>query len=247
MRAFLLTVFILAAAPALAQEKLVGTNIDVRTVLDFKVSDAAVQKLLPPGWEVNPETFGPSAGANLRVAFVDNLATYDATGKPTPTIRNLIFGIPVKRVGVPGALMLFALLSPSDGGSYGASMKSTNVVERKVRHEPGSPTTVEELWEFKAENGHVVSLQAHYVRGVATRSKSEIRNYSQSKPEFFRIYRSEQGVDVVRGADSGAERLKKFTFRASGEKFSPLFDGTEQLISLSSVLWYQREVYQAGP
>ena len=247
MRAFLLTVLILGAAPALAQEKFDGTNVDVRTVLDFKVSDAAVQKLLPPGWEVNPATSGPSAGANLRVAFVDSLAAYDAQGKPTPPIRNLIFGIPAKKVGVPGALMLFVLLSPGDGGSYGVSMKSTNVVEHKIRHEPGVPTTVEESWEFKAENGHLVSLQIHYVRGVATRSKSEIRNYSQSKPEYFRIYRSDQGVDIVRGTDSGTERLKKYTFKASGEKLSSLFDGTEQLVSLTSLPWYQREIYVAGP
>jgi hypothetical protein len=39
----------LLAGPALAQDKLVGTNMDVRTILNFKVADAAIQKLLPPG------------------------------------------------------------------------------------------------------------------------------------------------------------------------------------------------------
>ncbi|MEA2970956.1 MAG: hypothetical protein QOE78_4217, partial [Alphaproteobacteria bacterium] len=51
MRAFLLSLLWLLAGPALAQEKLVGTNMDVRTILDFKVADAAIQKLLPPGFE----------------------------------------------------------------------------------------------------------------------------------------------------------------------------------------------------
>ncbi len=63
MRAFLLSLLWLLAGPALAQEKLVGTNMDVRTILDFKVADAAIQKLLPPGfwrgdrdgrWRVHP-------------------------------------------------------------------------------------------------------------------------------------------------------------------------------------------------
>jgi len=49
MRAFLLSLLWLLAGPALAQEKLVGTNMDVRTILNFKVADAAIQKLLPPG------------------------------------------------------------------------------------------------------------------------------------------------------------------------------------------------------
>ena len=86
MRAFLLSLLMLLAGPALAQEKLVGTNMDVRTILNFKVADAVIQKLLPPGWEVNSATSGPSAGANLRVTFVDQMAAHDATGKPTQPV-----------------------------------------------------------------------------------------------------------------------------------------------------------------
>ena len=114
MRAFLLSLLWLLAGPALAQEKLVGTNMDVRTILNFKVPDAAVQKLLPPGFEANPATSGPSAGANLRVTFVDQMAAHDAAGKPTPPVRNLIFGIPVRKPGSEsGGLMIFAGLSPA--------------------------------------------------------------------------------------------------------------------------------------
>jgi hypothetical protein len=58
--------------------------------------------------------------------------------------------------------------------------------------------------------------------------------------------RFEQGADVVRGAGTGPERLQKFTFKATGEKLSPLFDGTEQLINMTSVPWYQREIYLPG-
>jgi hypothetical protein len=215
MRAFLLSLLWLLAGPALAQEKLVGTNMDVRTILNFKVADAAIQKLLPPGWEANPATSGPSAGANLRVTFVDQM-------------------------------VIFAGLSPAAGGPYGASLKATNVVERKVRHEPGGNSIVDESWEYKADDGSSTTLQIQYVRGVAAREKGELRVYSQSKPEFFRIYRFEQGVDVVRGAGTGPERLQKVTFKAAGEKLSPLFDGTEQLISMTSVPWYQREIYLPG-
>ena len=51
---------------------------------------------------------------------------------------------------------------------------------------------------------------------------------------------------MVRGAGTGPERLQKVTFKAAGEKLSPLFDGTEQLISMTSVPWYQREIYLPG-
>ena len=44
MRALLLGFTLLAATPALAAEKYVGSNVDVRTVLAFKVADAAVRR-----------------------------------------------------------------------------------------------------------------------------------------------------------------------------------------------------------
>ena len=247
MRAFLLSLLWLLAGPALAQEKLVGTNMDVRTILNFKVADAAIQKLLPPGWEANPATSGPSAGANLRVTFVDQLAAHDAAGKPTPPVRNLIFGIPVRKPGSEGGgLMIFAGLSPAAGGPYGASLKATNVVERKVRHEPGGNSIVDEFLGVQGGR-RFLDHAANPIRArVAAREKGELRVYSQSKPEFFRIYRFEQGVDVVRGAGTGPERLQKVTFKAAGEKLSPPFDGTEQLISMTSVPWYQREIYLPG-
>jgi hypothetical protein len=245
MRALVLAALALAGSPALAQEKLVGTNMDVRTVLHFKVSDAAIQKLLPPGWEVNPGT-GPAAGANVRVTFVDQMAAADATGKAQAPVRNLIFGIPAKRAGETGGLMIFAGLSPGAGGPYGASMKAVNAVERKITHTPGAPSMIDESWDYKGDNGHTTSLQIQYIRGAAERNKSELRVYAQPKPEFFRIYRFEQGVDLVLAADGNAERLKKVTFKASGEKLSPLFDGSEKLISVISVPWYQREIYLPG-
>ena|SRR6516162_8563708 len=43
-----------AANGALASEKLVATDASVRTILAFKVPDAAALKLLPEGWQVSP-------------------------------------------------------------------------------------------------------------------------------------------------------------------------------------------------
>src|SRR5262249_38078514 len=99
MRATVLSLVFLAAAPALAQEKFVSSNMDVRTILSFKVSDAAVVKLLPAGWEIDSPKSGPSKGANVRVTFIDQMANWDATGKATPPGRNLVFGLLAKKRG----------------------------------------------------------------------------------------------------------------------------------------------------
>ena len=54
------------AKGALAAEKLFATDASVRTILSFKVPEAAAQKLLPEGWQVSPPTTGPSRDANLK-------------------------------------------------------------------------------------------------------------------------------------------------------------------------------------
>src|SRR5215813_1575340 len=68
---------------AAAEEKLVGTYGEVRTVLAFKASPAAVQKLLPEGWEPAPIAAGPSKDANLNVVFIDGPAAIGAGSQPS--------------------------------------------------------------------------------------------------------------------------------------------------------------------
>jgi hypothetical protein len=52
MRIVLTALLVFAACPAIAQikEKASTTDVSPRTVLGFKVSDAAVQRLLPAGF-----------------------------------------------------------------------------------------------------------------------------------------------------------------------------------------------------
>src|SRR4051794_32450507 len=87
----------LLAAPAIAQEKFAGTSTDVRTILNFKVSTLALQKLLPAGWELKTVGSGPLAGTNLKVTFADQLIGTDGAGKQTTPIQYVIFSVPVKR------------------------------------------------------------------------------------------------------------------------------------------------------
>ncbi len=63
MRALLFGLLLLAAGPAVAAEKYVGGNVDVRTTLAFKASDAAVGKFLPEGWDLDVVSSGPAKDA----------------------------------------------------------------------------------------------------------------------------------------------------------------------------------------
>jgi hypothetical protein len=246
MRALLLGFILLAAEPALAAEKYVGSNVDVRTILAFKVADAAVQKFLPQGWEPDVTTAGPAKDVNLRVTFIDRIVNQDAEGKALDPVRITTLTIPAKIKGseTRGTMLFRAYVTSASAvpGPYGISVHASANMERKVRIDPAGTTTVEESWEFQSQDGDSIQLQIQYVRGASTPAdKAEAKLYSAAKPEFYRIYRSEQSTDVVRSA--GADRVQKVLFKASGPKLAPLFDGSEQLIGVTSNPWYTRQTF----
>jgi len=248
MRAFVLGFLLLAAGPALAAEKHVGGNVDMRTTLAFKAPDAGVRKLLPEGWDLDVADSGPAKDINLRLTFIDRLTAQDAEGKALDPVRVTTLSIPAKKTGseIRGT-MLFRIYSSSAGGvpgPYGVSVQASTNVERTVRMDTAGTTTVEESWEVRSQDGDSIQLQMQYVRGTMTTGKAEQMMYSAAKPGFYRIYRSEQAADVVRGP--GTDRVQKITFKASGPKLAPLFDGSELLIGVTSVPWYARQTYLPG-
>src|SRR5712692_7965018 len=99
MRSVLTALLVLAASPAIAQdkEKISTTDLSVRTVLSFKVADAVVQKLLPAGFEVNSPTAGPAKGSNLNMTLIDYLMVQDPEGKPLPPRTTVAMSIPAKK------------------------------------------------------------------------------------------------------------------------------------------------------
>jgi hypothetical protein len=239
---------LLAATPAVAAEKHVGGNTDGRTILAFKAPDATVKKLLPAGWEPDVATSGPAKDVNLRLTFIERYIGHTAEGKPIEPVRNIALGIPARKTGAEtrGTMQLIVYSSSASGipGPYGVSVHASVTMEKRHRIDPAGTTTVEESWEFQSKDGDALVLQIQYVRGAAAYSKSENLIYSAAKPDFYRIYRSEQVADVLRGP--GVDRVQKFTFKASGLKLLPLFDGKEELISITSVPWYARQTYLPG-
>ena len=59
------------------------------------------------------------------------------------------------------------------------------------------------------------SCRCSMSRGPSTPDKAEAKLYSAAKPEFYRIYRSEQSTDVVRGPGSRPGSGRKSLLKAS--------------------------------
>jgi hypothetical protein len=100
-----------------------------------------------------------------------------------------------------------------------------------------------ERWELQDSNGGVIECRIEYQRGVPSRARAEVRLHSAADPTFFRIYRPDIGADVVKSGPAGIDRLRSYQFRVTMSELQPLFDGTEQFVSVAVLPWYVREVF----
>ncbi len=78
---------------------------------------------------------------------------------------------------------------------------------------------------------------------MPVRAKVESKVYSAVEPTFFRLYRIEQGVDVVKSAVTGTDRVRGYQFNSTLGAFAKLFDGSEKLVSITTIPWYLRHVF----
>jgi hypothetical protein len=247
MGAAALSLIAAAAYPASAQEKLVGTYGEVRTVLSFKVSDAALEKFVPAGWQSSPVSSGPSSGANVNLVLVDMMTVQGPDSKPEAPLRVAALVFPAKKIGTEAAVpMVFAGFSSDASyvpGAYGNFELAKATVVHNTRTDPDGKSSADESWVFNADGNAGISVQLQFVRAPTARSKLETRVYSAKMPDFYRIYRIEQALDVVRSSETGVDRVQKVAFKVSGSNLAPLFDGSEKLVSITSIPWYTRQVF----
>ena len=51
-------------------------------------------------------------------------------------------------------------------------------------------------------------------------------------------------LDIMRNATiTVPDKVKEFQYKASGGKLSSLFDGTERVLSIDAIAWYNRAIY----
>jgi hypothetical protein len=242
-------IILLLARPAFAGEtyRLDGSTLDVRTVLSFKVADSAVQKMLPDGWQIEPPSAGPSKGSNLSVVLIDQILAQDAEGKPVDAVRGVVLLVPAKKQGMEKAapMVIGGLVSPASyiPGPYSNFVYANAALDRKIHGDPAGGTSVDESWSFATDRGDSLEVQVQYTRGATVRANVELPVYSGAKPDFYRLYRFEQATDVVRSIATGTDHARKVSFKAFGRQLTPLFDGSEQLISVTVIPWYSRQIF----
>src|SRR5258708_31483596 len=136
-------------SPAIAQEteKLFASDVVVRTMLGCKVRDAAVQKTLAAGWEINAPETGPDKGANLIIYMPDLQMIKDPQGKPLPTRPSVALIVPAKKSGSALAAFMVTggfVTQANTPGPYGNFSPAKVTVDRRSQSDGDGKTVVDE-------------------------------------------------------------------------------------------------------
>ena len=228
---------VLSAATA---ETPVGSNVDTRVVVALQVRPEALPQWVAAPWQVNPVAAGPSKGANLSVVFVDQHLVQDADGKPVAAGVNRIMAltVPGKHSGTGATASVVARIYSSEPsyvpGPYKNGVPATIRRERTLRGSSTEPQSGREIWTINAAGG-AAELQFDYQGGLPSRSQSESKVYSGVEPTFFRIYRVDQGTDVVKSVPEGIDRVQNFRLSIGIPELAKLFDGSERVVSVTVI------------
>ena len=230
-------------------ETFVEQNAEFRMQLDFVVPDAALRKFLPAGWEPNIATQGPAKDCNLRLIFIDRVDITDEKGQATGSSGLVYLAIPVKQSGTSnnGQMIIAGLTTdakdvPGPFGNY--QLATTHKFDRAVVGGSGKDTLMEENWEFVSASGERLEVHLKYQRAAARKLTQEVKFFNPTNPASYQIFKVDSGIDIMRNATVPVkDRVKEFSYKASGGRLGPLFDGTEKVVSIDSFHWYNRGVY----
>jgi len=189
---------------------------------------------------------GPAKGSNAGIALIDYQMAQDPEGKPLPARPVIAVNMPAKisASGEAVSVVLAGFVAQAAvPGPYFVFGPAKIKVDRRSDTDAEGKSIIDEVWEVNAGDGSALQIGLQFTRGALARGKAEAKIHSAAKPEFYRIYRFEQAADLVKSTATGVDRVSKLSFKAAGPKLTSVFDGSEQLISITSIPFYSRSIY----
>jgi hypothetical protein len=227
-------------------QTLLEQSAEARMQLDFHVPDAALKAMLPADAEPAIATAGAAKDANLRMIFIDRINVTAPDGAPTGSGQMVYLAIPIKQPGnVVAQMLIHGITSdPKEApGPFGVyQLATTHHMERATTADTTAQT--KEQWEFTAASGEHMELRLQYSRGVGRKASNETKFFSSVNPGFYQIFKVDQNLDIMRNATiTVPDKVKEFQYKASGGKLAALFDGSERVLSIDCLSWYNRAIY----
>jgi hypothetical protein len=204
---------------------------------------------LPDGWQPFVATSGPAKDCNVRLIFVDRVDINSPDGAPGGTEQMAYFASPIKKAGsnvMDGQMVIDGITANAKNapGPFKVYQPATSYrVERSTHATTGGPIENEDTWEFTGSDGEHLALHLIYERGVARKLTAETKFFSAADPKSYQIWKIDQGLDIMRNATVPVkDHVKTLQFRASGGRVAKLFDGSERVLSVDALHWYNRAV-----
>jgi hypothetical protein len=243
--------FLMALAPCARAETMVEFSSETRFQLDLHVPDAALTAFLPAGWTPNIAAQGAAKDANLRAVFIDRVTINGPDGKPlgkTGSNRLVYLVAPVKDPTGANVQMIIGGLTedPSDApGPFGNYLPATTHTMQRSTASGSGPILDSQDWVFGAASGEHLEMHIKYEKGVGNKGNpNDTKFYSAKNPGFYQISRQEQVLDILRNVTTTPpDRVKEFSFKASGGNYAKLFDGSERVLSWDNIVWIHRSVF----
>jgi len=245
----LFAVLAVLTASTVGAQTIVEHSAEARFQLDLHVPDAALAAYLPTGWAPNIAAQGPAKDCNLRVVFIDRVTINGADGKPAGKGSNSLvyLAAPVKDPSganvqlIIGGLTADSADAPGPFGNYLSA--TTHSVQRSTSNTTG-PVLDSQDWVFAAATGERLELRIKFERGTGNKANpADVKFYSAKNPGFYQISRQEQVLDILRNVTTNPpDRVKEFSFKASGGSYAKLFDGSEKVLSWDNIIWLNRTV-----
>ena len=247
----LIFAFALTVAVPLARAETQTENIvaEQRTYVFLQVAQQAAQAFIPQGWTLNPAAMGPTKNANLVLVWIDRKLGLTPDGKPlqSGTNRLLVLLAPVKSPKGDAVNMVVGGYSMDPQGAPGAYKvygAGPVTVDRMERSNGKPDSTVEETWAAKGPDGSAVNLHLAFTRGVPAASSFDLRIFSAADPAFYRMYRGDQVVDLLRSVNTGVNRVSTFELKVTGSgKLATAVNGSEKVIAINTMPFYHRNTF----
>ncbi|EPX81988.1 hypothetical protein [Salipiger mucosus] len=189
---------------------------------------------------------GPLAGASVMFVFIDSLVQRDAEGKPlSPASRRAVALVSLGKQDGGDAVRLYVLriYTTTPGvDPYGVNVAAEIARTLTVEGPANGGRQRSDAWAVTLPDGGTLELDLGYTTGNRNWTPGEAFPHSASEPEFSRIYRFRQLVDLVASTPLGKPASGEFSLTGSGPGLSALLDGTEEIVAVMDVPVYVREI-----
>jgi hypothetical protein len=237
----------LSATRAAAETQTENVVAEQRTYVFLQVAPAAAQGFLPAGWTPSPATMGATKDANLILVLIDRKLALTPDGKPlqSGTNRLLVLLMPAKnnQTGVTANMVVGGYSADPAGapGAYRLYGAGTVSVERNEKPSGALGGAVEERWTVKGPDGTSLDLALAFTRAVPAMSSFDLRIHSAADPGFYRMYRGDQVVDLLRSVNTGVDRVQSVALKVAGAgKLASAINGSEKIIAINTMPFYRR-------